>query len=382
MDQRDLLLSMTQKLLHAPGSDEGWQAFMLDLCDALKGSAANFISFDRLANTALIAVSIRTDPEALLLYTRHWCAEDPWAHGPNTHKLVSGAALLGDEMISHTQFRQTAFYNDFARHYDIARAIVANIDSNPRTISAFSVNGTEGRGAFDEEDRRLLEALMGPLRRAIELHRRLTGAEAIGGGLTNVVDRLPHGMLLLSARRRILYVNRTAEEILRLKDGLIIDGGELRAAGSDGTARLRTIIGNAIRISAGELIDGATAGRIERPSGKRPPFVMAAPLPGQPETLGVEPAAVALFVTDPESNKPATDVATLRAIFGLTRAEAQLLLMLLEGLPLQQTAERLHLSAETARSHLKSIFQKTDTHRQADLIRRVLITVAPRTSDF
>lgn len=37
MDRRDLLFRLTERLLAVPGSHEGWQAFLLDLCDALRG---------------------------------------------------------------------------------------------------------------------------------------------------------------------------------------------------------------------------------------------------------------------------------------------------------------------------------------------------------
>ena len=113
-------------------------------------------------------------------------------------------------------------------------------------------------------------------------------------------------------------------------------------------------------------------------SGKRPFSVLAAPLPPKRvEMVGLEAAAVALFVTDPEL-KPRTQAATLRAMFGLTRAEAQLLLLLLEGISVKEAAQRLELGPETVRTQLKSIFQKTDTHRQADLIRHVLLSTLPR----
>src|SRR5215510_977061 len=123
MDRRDVLFKLTERLLAAPGSQEGWQAFVLDLCDALQGSAANFISHDRATNTASVAVTARTDFEAIRLYSQHWHAADPWAHSPVISHRPSGAVIIGDELIPHSQMTRTSFYNDFARHYDVVRCL-------------------------------------------------------------------------------------------------------------------------------------------------------------------------------------------------------------------------------------------------------------------
>ena len=59
----------------------------------------------------------------------------------------------------------------------------------------------------------------------------------------------------------------------------------------------------------------------------------------------------------------------LRALYGLTQSEMGLVEQLLLGRSLKEASERLHIVPETARSYLKAIFAKTDTHRQGELIR-------------
>lgn len=54
--------------------------------------------------------------------------------------------------------------------------------------------------------------------------------------------------------------------------------------------------------------------------------------------------------------------------FGLTPAEAHLANRLVAGDTLDTAAAALRISKETARSQLKQIFTKTDTHRQAELV--------------
>ena len=62
--------------------------------------------------------------------------------------------------------------------------------------------------------------------------------------------------------------------------------------------------------------------------------------------------------------------------FRLTPTEAKLALHLVTGQTLRSAAVKLSISYGTARTHLKSIFQKTRTCRQAELV-IVIITALP-----
>lgn len=64
----------------------------------------------------------------------------------------------------------------------------------------------------------------------------------------------------------------------------------------------------------------------------------------------------------------------LQSRFGLTRAEARVVRRLAEGSSIKTIAEELRVSPETARTHAKRAMQKTDTHRQAELVSLVLQT--------
>ena len=66
----------------------------------------------------------------------------------------------------------------------------------------------------------------------------------------------------------------------------------------------------------------------------------------------------------------------LRCHFGLTPAEARLALHLVTGETLRSAAIKLNISYETARTSLKSIFKKTGTCRQPELV-IVIITAHP-----
>jgi DNA-binding CsgD family transcriptional regulator len=66
----------------------------------------------------------------------------------------------------------------------------------------------------------------------------------------------------------------------------------------------------------------------------------------------------------------------LRCHFGLTPAEARLALHLVAGETLRSAEVKLSITYETGRTHLKNIFNKTGTCRQAELL-VVILTALP-----
>lgn len=63
--------------------------------------------------------------------------------------------------------------------------------------------------------------------------------------------------------------------------------------------------------------------------------------------------------------------------YRLTGAEVQLLRELLHGRSLAETAARLSRARNTVRNQLQSIFVKTGTHRQGQLVAKILLEDTP-----
>jgi DNA-binding CsgD family transcriptional regulator len=69
------------------------------------------------------------------------------------------------------------------------------------------------------------------------------------------------------------------------------------------------------------------------------------------------------------------DEGALSRVYGLTRGEAALAKRRIQGRSIEEAAGELFISTHTARTHLKRIFMKTDTHRQPEFLVRMLLTV-------
>ena len=67
--------------------------------------------------------------------------------------------------------------------------------------------------------------------------------------------------------------------------------------------------------------------------------------------------------------------AFLQNRFDLTPAEVRLVVDLVTGTSLKSSAKALGVSYETVRRQLKSVFHKTGTHRQSELVLTILRAV-------
>ena len=111
--------------------------------------------------------------------------------------------------------------------------------------------------------------------------------------------------------------------------------------------------------------------RITRPSMRRPFIALVLRLDTTRSWLGNEGPAVAVLISNSDEQAEIADPNL--SIYGLTPSEARVAHLLLQGNSLEEAALKLKITGQTARTHLKRIFSKTDTRRQGELVRLLLM---------
>ena len=103
---------------------------------------------------------------------------------------------------------------------------------------------------------------------------------------------------------------------------------------------------------------------------KLPVIVRIWPLEGPAATPGQD--VCALLTLNALGPRPGPPASILAKTFRLTPSEAKLACIIARGAPPDIAARELNISRETARNQLKSVFAKTDTHRQSELVALLL----------
>lgn len=179
-----------------------------------------------------------------------------------------------------------------------------------------------------------------------------------------IADLLPFAILGVDAGRRITFVNREGAKLMAAGGGVITDaGGRCRAATREQTAALVRAI-DAVLGGGDPVVLGMTDITGEK---RYSVLVDHQPPGGQP--------SVFLFLMD-LGGHPVPSAEALKSVFDLSNSEARLAHGFASGLDIKQIAERMGITVHTARTYLKTLFDKTGTNRQAELV-RMLITAFP-----
>lgn len=184
----------------------------------------------------------------------------------------------------------------------------------------------------------------------------------------HALETMEVGMMVVRDQSEVIYANSHARRIVSRSDGMALSGDRLSASDAASDARLRAAIRHATTLAASSERPVALA--IERPLAKRAYQVMVSPCPREASAAGASSRCAVLIVIDPEPQSAVASTA-LESLYGLTRREAALAARLAQGEKLQDAARSLSMQYETARSHLRRIFEKTGTSRQSELAVRL-----------
>ena len=130
----------------------------------------------------------------------------------------------------------------------------------------------------------------------------------------------------------------------------------------------RTLLKEAIDQLARPPIPNALAGEpvVVPRMDKLPVIVRIWPFEGPSHPPAQEVRA--LLTLNALGPRPGPPAAILAKAFRLTPSEAKLACIIARGAPPNIAARELKISRETARNQLKSVFAKTNTHRQSELV--------------
>ena len=223
------------------------------------------------------------------------------------------------------------------------------------------------KGHFNDRDGAVIKTIAPHLQRALRTYIHCERAKVGVKELKSVLDSFDRAVFGLDRRGIVVLSNRRAEAILKESDGLMIFHGRLVAMSSRDDSKLQSTI--ARTVAGGQTAQDFSL-HVTRKSEALPLQVTITSNASNLSEDGTQLAAL-VFVSDP-AQQPRSCSAALRQLYGLTPTESRLADMLNEGLEVCDAADRLGVTIETARFHLKRALSKTGARRQAELIRLML----------
>ncbi len=366
------LLPLVDQLYEAAAGG-GWQGFLGSLAGTLRSVVPALYVYAGPTGPATLAMAVDLDPTWGTAYDSYYVDHD--LRRRKIWTLPAREVFVGSSLVPDQELVRSEFYNDFLRPQGYFHLLGTVPLKQEDAFAVLRVIRPRCAPAFGPDERELLRRLVPHLTRGLLLARQLARAEARRNEVVEALDWFPTGVVLLDRQGRLVAANRSFEDLLAAGDGLRTDRDGLRAALPGETLALRRLIAAATEPTAPGASDGDGTLTITRPSARRPLNVLVAPLRASIVPEVNARAQVIVFVTDPELT-PQAPVERLQHYLGVTQAEAALVLWLVQGRRVEDAADELGISVNTARTQLKRALAKTGTGRQAELVRLALSTPA------
>ncbi len=189
------------------------------------------------------------------------------------------------------------------------------------------------------------------------------------GVWSHPVRDMEHPTIEVDNDGRVQWMNVSAVQRLKSFAGLMVSAGKLRALRPAWDKTLKETI-----TRAGELKNYAIFNKVASGSGQpiSYPVFLGEDEAGSVLLCFVVIADGRIYVSFGNHSTLERQIETAGMIYGLSNTQKQLAGHIADGLDLTEAADAMEISINTARTHLRRMFDKTDVRSQIDLLRLFL----------
>ncbi len=309
------------------------------------------------------------EPAFVTAYAEHFAHINPW----NSYWGSLKGTMIGasEEVCPASTFINTEFYNDWLlpQGRAVAAAGMKVVGESDEAVNLLLHYPLSRSGIYDRAAVEILTNVRGNFERSIGLARLLRSDVETAVAKAALVERSRCAAFVVGGNRRVRDANLLAERLFVSGQCVTVRHGRCHLADATADSRFAAALD---LLSQGKP---TTVSRIGFRTAAGAWQVSLAALP-----IAQPPAGSRLILLPPErlilvqilelgsKGLSAGDLAPLAPAFGLTPSEIALCRRLLLGESVVDAAEQLGITQETVRTRLKTIFQKTGTSRQAELI--------------
>jgi DNA-binding CsgD family transcriptional regulator len=339
------------ELLAAATLGDCWEDGLQQLADAADAGGASIVhahtgrieahlSSTCWAEAEAAMIAGRAPPSRLQLYPEH---------------AYRGGFCVDHDVWTEDEMRCDPYFQEFLRPRGVFYHAKLRLWSDPNQRVTLTLKRRIALGPYEPSDIAILDTIAPRLQAAFGIARRILDAET--SGMVSVLHHRGNQLFELDSRGRVLRMHGNDAGDL----GIVVRDSRLFAR----ERQAQRSLDRAITMAACEPHRPTLVSVASRRGRRR--FLHVVPVTGRARDVFVA-TAVLVVIIEPGRTQGASFAAAIRQAVGLTEREAQIAMLLVEGLDLPTISERLRLGMGTLRNHLKSLFAKTATRRQGELI--------------
>jgi DNA-binding CsgD family transcriptional regulator len=343
----------------AAAENDLWRGVLTAIADLTNSQGGILIGFSYTKQAVYFDFNARLSEECKRAFQeRH--IFNPWSiHMENQ---PAGRLVMSEEAIALGELQRTLFYDEVLRPQEVAHNAMMSLAKKKDFRAAFNLCRTLRQGPLEPAEQAFLEWLAPHLRRSATLGLHIDGYASIRNAAFDILDRLSDGVVIIDRGASVLFANVAA-----------------RGLEAEGAMRLRQPITTSSPSHSQRLAEliklaltGAPGGTLSFPRNAEGQLltILVSSIRskdfGRLSDAGLQNPAVLLFIIDP-ANRRSIPLGQIMDAYGLTPAEARVALAASSGNTVGETAKLLNLSPNTIKTHLRHVFAKTATARQAEL---------------
>jgi DNA-binding CsgD family transcriptional regulator len=361
-------------LYDAALNQEAWGVFLTRIAASYGHAMAALVYHDSLKGEVHLRARGTFDDAMVKTYNDHYGKINPLI--PLARKSFAvGEVNSALSLIDIKEWHKTEAYQDWFRPNNFGMSLGVLVQKAAGHSISFTLGLSPDWLEKGDEALNRLRILSPHVLRAVQIQQELSGLPKLGSFTEGILERTDASLIVLNEAGRVMWINANAESVISANDGLTIRDGAIRARHSSDDALLIASIAAALTARVDITKYPGEVMRVHRPSEKIPYELLVIPIAANVRVLGLEPPAIYVFVRDPSLRRD-SPFKILHALYGLSRSESRLFLELVGGNDLNVASQNLNLTKESGRTILKTIFRKTGTHKQTELIRLGLLSVS------
>ena len=370
------LLDLVGTIYEASCAADQWVGVMQMVAEATGSKSAMLAYRDLEQPQASFQFSYNISQEILELYAHKYSAIDPFFE-LSVKTVPLGKTSADHKMVPNRQELEHIcgeFFTGMMKPFDLWHIGGAHFFRDENRAAAIALQRGKAQGPWSDEELALVDVLVPHFQRAFRIHKEFTRLRLQEQAYLTALDRLVIGLVLLDDAARVVYANPMAERVLERHPAIQRFGKSTRAMGHEQAVKLQQLIQQAANYTGDISEPSGGAIGLRHPDSPWPLPVLVTPVrrTGIPGVGAIAGAHVALLMTDTEQSHPiAPD--TLGEAYGLTPSEALVAIGIANGMSVEEISQAHGTSSHTVRSQLKTIFNKLNVSRQAELV-KVLLT--------
>ena len=350
----------------APLEPQGWGAIIQKLQDLCHAEKATLIRMGLTADAKPWVVPANLDERMVRDYVDYWAPQDLLYVGAvRRGRVVPKLVSTDQQLIERGEYLSSAYFNEYLKPTGIQSqlnlCLTAAMPQLGLGASSITLYRGVGKQAFSDEERLLLQRLAPHLALAARSTWHIQSQSMIERIYRQALDDVRVPIFAVNVRGEIALTNQAGDDLIASTRWIAVNRNTLVPASGllcpdefrQALVRLRRGAGSTVLLTDGLSQQQAVMTTVPVPT--------ASPLQVCPGTI----AGIVWILRCSPSSSP---VKSLGQLFKLTTAETRLLQKLVDGLRLSAAAEQLHISVNTVRTQLKSIFRKTGQRTQGQLL--------------